>query len=89
MIVKQEINVAKELQDVMKLVRSLIKTIKEKGDYLALMPDLINAIQGIDQIDDEFKADIEAAINTALIESNGIVWDLVKNPFEKKEVVEA
>lgn len=83
MIEKKEINYAKEIGDVLDLIKALVVTIKTKGDYTALVAPLVTAIAGIDQVDDEFKADIEASINTITIGANGIVWALVKNPFEK------
>jgi hypothetical protein len=86
MIIEKNVKIAKELDDVFVLIEKLAVTIKTKGDYLALMPELINAISGVDQLDDEFKADIEAFINTAILRTNSIIWALVQKPtFEKKE----
>lgn len=58
-IQKKEIEYAKELDDVMVLVVELVKDIKAKKDVAALaaenLPNLMNAIGGLDQIGDEFK----------------------------------
>ena len=79
-IEKIEINYAKELADVFKLIKELVKCIKEKGDYTSLVDELVTAINGVDDIPAEFKADIEAFINTCAVETNGIVWALVEKP---------
>ena len=83
MIEKKEVEFAKELDDVMKLVTKVVKTIKEKGDYAAILPELIAAIEGVGDIDDEFKASMKAFVLTS---AEG-VYDIVDIFLPKKEVV--
>lgn len=64
MIVKKEVDYAKEIGEVVSLSGKLIKTIKEKGDYAAVLPDLILAVEGVSNIDDEFKSNRQAALAT-------------------------
>lgn len=52
---KIEVQVAKQVDDVMVLFREFAKVIKGKGDVTGLTDDLIVAIQGIDLVDDEGK----------------------------------
>lgn len=63
-IEKKEIEYAKEIGDVAKLINHLIATIKAKGDYMAVIPSLIEAVNGVDQVDDEFAVNRKAALAT-------------------------
>ena len=81
-IEKREVNVAKELGDVMAMVKNLVKTIKEKGDYSALIGNLISAIDGMGQIDDEFKSDLKACVNTVTLEATEIAFILLEKKVE-------
>lgn len=81
-IEKKEIEYAKEIDDVMVLVVKTVKTIKEKGDYAALIPELIAAVNGADQMDDEFKANQMVAIKTVNLRA----YDIAEI-FTKKETV--
>lgn len=64
MIKERTVMYAKELDDVMVLIVELVKVIKNKGDYTELMDELINAINGIDEIDEEYKENLIVAIQT-------------------------
>lgn len=66
MIEKREVEYAKELNDVMVLVKELVKCIKEKGDYTSLLGELISAVTGIEDVPAEFKANMSVFIKTAL-----------------------
>ncbi len=72
---------AKEFDDVMKLLVKVTKTIKNKGDYAAILSELITAIEGVGEIDDEFKADMKAFTMTAV---EG-VYDIVNIFLPEKE----
>lgn len=85
MIEKKEIDYAKELGDIFDLVGQILMAIKNKTGYEALIPALITAVDGIGQIDDEFKANLKAAINTAQLK----VVDIIFKMAEKKEEVKA
>ena len=64
MIETREVKIAKEINDVMDLVVEIIKMVKTKGDYSAILDDLIPAIEGVSDISAEVKEDIAACINT-------------------------
>ena len=64
MIESQNLLVAKELKDVAVLLKDIVACIKAKGDYAKLLPELITAIDGLGQIDDEFKANLEVCFAT-------------------------
>lgn len=76
-IVKKEIEYAKEIGDVFVLVEDIIVLIKEKKDYMALIPSLVNAVNGAPDVDDEFEANRKAAIQTATFHVGGIVEALL------------
>ena len=81
MIVKKEIDYAKETGEVLVLVKKVVKHFKEGGDIAgatALLPDLMTAVQGVDQIDDEAAANLEAVIATASYHVGEIVGVLIK-----------
>ena len=77
-IEKKEIDFAKETDDVMKLVVELVKTIKEKGDYANLLDELIAAINGIDEVSDEYKSNLKAVINTVQLNVTDIAMIFIK-----------
>ena len=66
MIEKKEVSYAAQLDDIMVLLLELVKTIKEKGNYTSLVDEVINAVSGIDEIDDEFKASLETCVDTVV-----------------------
>lgn len=63
-IEKKEIEYAKEIGDVLVLVKEIVKTIKEKKDYTALLPALISAVDGATNIDEEVKENKAAVAGT-------------------------
>lgn len=77
-IEKKEIDFAKETDDVMKLVVELVKTIKEKGDYANLLDELIEAINGIDEVSAEYKSNLKAVINTVQLNVTDIAMIFIK-----------
>ena len=83
MIENREVKIAKQFDDVMVLVVKLVKTIKAKGDYAALVPELIDAVSGVEEIPAELKADMFACINTALLRGTEIAEIFV--PVKKEE----
>ena len=72
MIENKEVKIAKQLDEVMVLVEQLVETIKNKGDYSALLPALIDAVSNVDEIPVEFKADMFACIDTVLLSATKI-----------------
>lgn len=66
MIEKREELYAKQLDDVMVLVKELVKCIKEKGDYASLIDELISAVTGVEEIPAEFKENLPVCIKTSL-----------------------
>lgn len=59
-----ELEVAKEIRDVAVLLKKVVQVIKEKGDYASLLGEFITAVSGLDQVDDEIKANLEVALAT-------------------------
>jgi hypothetical protein len=49
----KELPYAKETGDVAVLLVNVVSSIKAKGDYMALIPQLVAAVDGAPQIDDE------------------------------------
>jgi hypothetical protein len=49
----KELPYAKETGDIAKLLVSVVKTIKEKGDYMSLVPELVAAVDGAPEVDNE------------------------------------
>jgi hypothetical protein len=76
-IQKKEIEYAKEIGDVFVLVEEIIKSIKNKSDYMSLLPSLVDAVNGAPDVDDEFEANRKAAIQTATYHVGGIVDTLL------------
>ena len=72
MIENKEVKIAKQLDEVMVLVEQLRETIKNKGDYSALLPALIDAVSNVDEIPVEFKTDMFACIDTVLLSATKI-----------------
>jgi hypothetical protein len=73
---KREIQITKEIDDAMALVCELAKDIKEGKDISAItsenLPLLVNAINGIDQVDDEMKMHRKEAIQTILLRAGDL-----------------
>jgi len=63
-IEKREMEIAKELDDVGALIVELVKTIKNKGDLTENIGELIQAINGVDEVDDEMAANRKVAMQT-------------------------
>ena len=85
MIEKKEINVSKDLSEVMKLIKDIVVCIVTKGDYMSLIPSLVAAVEGVTDIDDDVKADWIAGLNSVSMGVTEIVDVFVKNPFADKE----
>lgn len=69
-VVKKEVDYAKECGDVMVLVVEVVKHFKAgKGlaEATELLDELMGAISGVDQVDDEWKADKVAVLNAVLV----------------------
>lgn len=66
MIEQRQVAVAKELDDVLVLVKEVVKTVKEKGDYATLLDELIAAVTGAQTIPDELDNKL-AAYNTVAL----------------------
>jgi len=63
-IQEKTVKYAKELDDVGVLLVSLVETIKEKKDVTSNVDELIAAINGIDQVDDEIRENLRVAMQT-------------------------
>lgn len=72
-IEKKEVEYAKEIGEVCSLTTEIVATIKKKGDYMALMPKLVAAVDGVSEVDDEFKSDRKAALATVGYHSGELV----------------
>ena len=83
MIENKEVKIAKQIDDVMALVVKLVETIKNKGDYASLLPELIDAVSGVEEIPAELKADMFACIDTVLLRGTQIAKIFV--PVKKEE----
>jgi hypothetical protein len=59
---KVTIDVAPEADDVMVLVRELVKTMKQGGDFSGLVDELFTAVKGIEQVPTEAKENIAAVL---------------------------
>jgi hypothetical protein len=79
---------AKELDDVLHLVEDILQSAlvgKGVADIQALIPELVQAISGIEQIPDEFKADRRAVLETIGRHSAGMV-DTILLYIDSKKV---
>lgn len=70
-IVTKEVQVAKELDDVLVLVKEVVRTVKEKGDYSSLMDELVAAVAGSTEIPAEAENKL-AAFNTVALRAGEI-----------------
>lgn len=61
---KREVEFSKEIDDVMVLFVELASTIKEGGEYTELFDELVEAINGAADIDDEVVEDLGVAMQT-------------------------
>lgn len=73
MIIEKSLPYAKEVGDVAALTVKIVETIKNKGDYMSLMPQLVSAVDGVSDIDDELKANRKACIATVGYHSGEMV----------------
>lgn len=64
MISTRSVSYAKEVDDVMVLMVAVVKNRKNKEDLSKLMGDLMTAIVGIEQVDDELVANRLATVET-------------------------
>lgn len=58
--VKVEMMVPKESKEIVDLLVAILVKVKAKApiaEYMALLPDLVKAADGINMVDDEFKSD--------------------------------
>jgi len=55
MIIKKEVEFAKEIGEVLSFAVAIIKVVKEKGDYTPLIGDLVKAIDGLSDFKEEIK----------------------------------
>lgn len=80
-VVKVEVEIAKEIDDVMGLVVELIKDIKAKKGVAELAAEnlqgLMNAIAGIDQVQGEIAANKKAAIQGISLRVGDLVSALI------------
>ena len=64
MIIDREVKVAKELDDVAILLVQLVDTIKQGKELTEVVDELVNALNGFDQVDDELAANRKVALQT-------------------------
>ena len=70
MIEKKEVDYAKEVGDVMNLVVGLVghfRAGKSAAEATALLPELLEAVSGMDNIDDELEESKQAVMNAVLL----------------------
>jgi len=76
-IEKREYDCAKECDDVMKLVVKVVSELKAKKPVAEVatgsLTELMAALSGIDQVDDEWAADRSAVLKTAVLGAVDIV----------------
>jgi len=75
-IEKKELDYAKEAGDVMNLVVEVVKHFKAKkslGEAAELMDELMAAVSGIDQLDDEWKENRMAVVNAVYCGASELV----------------
>ena len=76
-----QVEVAKEIDDVLVLVKELIADIKAKKDAAALMAEniqgLMTAIEGIDKIPQELKEELAEVIMSGMVRTGEIIKVLV------------
>jgi hypothetical protein len=81
MIQPKQIEIAKELDDVLSLVVELVKDLKAKkaiGDLASEnLPGLMSAMSGIDQVGDELKLNRKEAIQTVALRVSELVEALL------------
>lgn len=77
-IVKKEIDYAKEIGDVGAALEELVRVIKDKAPWNEAMDEVVAAIEGVSDIDDELEADPDAAYRTMGYHSAGMVNKLLK-----------
>ena len=65
-----EIEVLKELTEVFDFTAALVQCIKDKGDYMSVLPKFVAAIEGIAEIPAELKETPELITTCALGASN-------------------
>lgn len=75
----KEIVVLKEIGEIFTFTAELCDCIKNKGDYMALMPKFVAAVEGITEIKDEIKETPE------LITTCAVGAAEIANVFVKKE----
>lgn len=83
MIITKEVKIAKEIDDVFVFVRDIISTVKNKEDYMKLVPQLIDAVNGADGISEEIHS-IEAIVNTVTLRIYEIVDILITKKIEEE-----
>lgn len=81
MIEKKELDIAKEADDVMLALIHVIKELKAGQDVMSVasssLPKLIDAVSGVDQLDDEWKENRAALIGTAAYRLGELVDSLI------------
>ena len=85
MIIKKEVEYAKEAGDIMALAVAVVKHFKD-GKSVAqateLLDELMIAVNGVDQIDDEWAASKSAVLNAVLLGAS----EMTEALMAKKEV---
>lgn len=68
-IEQKQVEIAKEVDDVLELLVAIVRDLKAKKDTNALLsdnlPKLLDAITGVDQLDDELKQNRPQVMNAA------------------------
>lgn len=81
MIQPKQVQIAKELDDVLSLVVELVKDLKAKKGIAELasenLPGLMAAMSGIDQVGDELKLNRKEAVQTVALKVSELVEALL------------
>jgi len=76
-ILKKEVEYAKEIDDVAALLVGIVKDVKAGKTPMEIasggIAKLVEAMAGVDQLDDEMKANRKAALNAVLLRSAELV----------------
>jgi len=74
----KQVEYAKEIDDVMNLLVQIVTVLKEKGQVTSLVDELIVAIDGVDQVDDELSENMQVALQTIGAQVGNLTAALLK-----------
>lgn len=84
-IEKREVSIAKQIDDVAVLLVEVVKTVKNKEEVTGLVPEIIQAIEGVDAIDDEVGINRKVAIQTIGYRLGELVEAIIEPPKKQEQ----